>query len=452
MRWLGPLPLLAIIPAVVPPPEQSELDRFIATRMLRREGDGRHERIGKVTLKLTSGPQAGLAMAFTGDRIEGGRGPANDLVLDDDAVSQSHFELVLGQDTVCLRDLGSTNGTWLGPARVREVWLPEKSVFTVGQTDIEIKSTRRMRVPVSRGEQFGAVRGTSTVMRELFVLLERLAETDLDVLLEGEPGTGKRLIAEALHQQSARRDGPLVIYDCGEERDPQRVEAALFGAGGKEPEVFNSARGGTLVLRRVEDLPMPLQPQLLEMLEGRYEIQQSDEGPTTTDAPRLVFTSSLGLRLLAAEGLFYDQLHRRIAEVALHIPPLRDREGDAAFLLKHFLADFAPDKKIELAPDAVTVLPFYSFPGNVRELRQVAARAITCCADARITRRDLRLDSARRTDDVVELTRLPFRAARDAFARRYFTLLLCEANGDLTEVARRSEASVSTVRRGLGGA
>src|SRR5690606_174784 len=88
--------------------EQSELERFISTRMLRREGDGRHERIVKVTLRLIGGPHAGRVVAFTGDRIEGGRGPANDLVLRDTSVSQSHFELVLGQDAVCLRDLGST--------------------------------------------------------------------------------------------------------------------------------------------------------------------------------------------------------------------------------------------------------------------------------------------------------------------------------------------------------
>lgn len=444
------MPLLAIILAVVPPPEQSELDQFIATRMLRREGDGRHERIGKVTLKLTSGPQAGLVMAFTGDRIEGGRGLANDLVLDDSSVSQSHFELVLGQDTVCLRDLGSTNGTWLGPIRVYEAQLPEKSTFTVGQTEIEIKSTRRMRVPMSRVDQFGAVRGTSTVMRELFVLLERLAETDLDVLLEGEPGTGKRLIAEALHQQSKRKDGPLVVYDCGQERDLQRIEAALFEVDGKAPELLESARGGTLVLRRVEDLPMPLQPRMLEMLEHRAAARRSQEGEAKNDDPRFVFMSSLSLRQLAAEGLFHEDLHRRIAEVSLRVPPLRDREGDAVFLLEHFLADLAPDKGLELAPDVTKALPFYSFPGNVRELYDVATRALTRCTGARITRRDLQLGRAKEADDVAELARLPFRTARDTFAHRYFTLLLQDAEGDLTKVAHRAETSVSTVRRGLG--
>ena len=442
--WLPPLPLLAIIHAVVLR-EQSELDQFIATRMLRREGDGRHERIGKVTLKVASGPQAGLVVAFTGDRIEGGRGQANDLVLEDTAVSQSHFELVLGQDTVCLRDVGSTNGTWLGPVRVQEAWIPERTVFTVGHTDIELKGIQRMRVPVSRVDQFGPVRGHSTAMRELFVLLERLAETDLDVLLEGEPGTGKRLIAEALHQQSRRREGPFVVYDCGDERDPRRVEAALFGLHGGESEVVASAMGGTLVLRRVEDLPAPLQPRLLNILLQRANVTK---GTTTPIAPRFVFISSLSLRLLAAEGLFNDQLHRKIAEVSLRIPPLRDRTGDATFLFEHFLVDSAPGKSFELAPDAVKALPLYSFPDNVRELYHVATRVIADCQGPRITRRDLRLGRTEATG-IADLARLPFREARDQFVRSYFKLLERESDGDLAEVSRRSGASLSTVRRAL---
>lgn len=430
--------------------EQTELERFIATRMLRRGGDGRHERIAKVTLRLITGPHAGLVVAFTGERIEGGRGAANDLILQDTAVSQSHFELVLGRDTVCLRDLGSTNGTWLGPVRVGEIWIPEKTVFTVGQSDIELKSTRRMRVPMSMVDQFGPVRGRSTAMRELFVLLGRLAETELDVLLEGEAGTGKRLVAETVHKNSRRSKGPFITYDCGREKHPQQIEDALFGRDGGEAELLRRASGGTLALRRIEDLPTHLQPRLLELLERRDSARASGDATIDGDV-RLLFLSSLGLRMLAAEGLFYEQLHKKISEVSLRIPPLRERNGDAVYLLEHFLVDISPMHMIELAPDAIRAVPFYSFPGNVRELHNVAVRALARAGGSRITRRDLALGDMGTTDGLLDLAKMSLREAREQFIRRYFALLHRETEGNIAEMARRADASPSTVRRALAG-
>jgi len=431
--------------------ERTELERFIATRMLRREGDGRHERIGEVTLHLLTGPHADLIVPFTGDRVEGGRGPANDLILDDSAVSQSHFELVLGRETICLRDLGSTNGTWLGPVRVGEVQIPAMTIFKVGETDIEIIGTKHMRVPASKIDQFGPLRGKSTSMRELFVLLERLAATDLDTLIEGEPGTGKRLAAETLHQKSKRSRKPLVIYDCGGERDSALVEEALFGSKDGPPKLLEQAKGGTLVLRRTEDLPVHLQPRLFEVLLERDALRESTDIPTPSDV-RFVFLSTLDLRVLASEGLFHEKLHEKIAKVSLRMPPLRDREGDAIFLMEHAIVDFSPSRSLELSPDALRALPLYSFPGNVRELRGVALRAVDNARGRRITRRDLLLGVRGDFDGIsslAKLVELPFRDAKDLFVQRYFMLLEGESNGELESIVRRSGVSVSTIRRML---
>lgn len=407
--------------------ELTELQRFIATRMLRREGEGRHERIGKVTLRLLTGPQADLVVAFTGDRVEGGRGPANDLVLDDSAVSQSHFELVLGRETICLRDLGSTNGTWLGSARIGEIWIPEKAIFTVGATDIEIMSTRRMRVPASRVDQFGPLRGKSTAMRELFVLLERFAATELDVLLEGEIGTGKRLAAETLHHMSKRSSEPVVFYDCGEDEDLAHVEELLLG----------SVLGGTVVLRRIEELPIHLQPRLLDTLLA--------EARTT----RFLFLSTLDLRTLVSEGLFDEALHKRLAEASVRIPPLRERHGDAVFLAEHFLVDSSPDHIVELAPDAVRGLSIYPFPGNVRELNIAVVRALEGDHKPHITRRDLLLGSTHDPESSDSLSRLSFREAKERFSRGYFTRVATRVDGDVAEIARQAGVSGSTIRRAL---
>ncbi len=437
----------ALLEEAEPVDERTELERFIATRMLGRPGEGKHERIGKVTLRLLTGPHADLVVAFTGDRIEGGRGPANDLVLNDSAVSQSHFELVLGQQRLRLRDLGSTNGTWIGPVRVQDVELPVKAVFTVGKTDIEISAVERMRVPASRVDQFGHVRAKSPIMRELFVLLERLASTELDILLQGEPGTGKRIIAEAIHRRSRRSKGPLVFYDCALERDSAIVEETLFPSAGTSA-LLQQAAGGTLVFRRIEDLPIRLQAKLLEFLLARDAARES-KGPSNSKDVRFIFLSTLDLRTLSSAGLFFESLHQKIAEVSLRIPPLRERKGDPVFLLQHFLVDFSPKQFFDLSRDAQRGLSLYSFPGNVRELQGVALRAIDSVSGPKITRRDLRLGDRDGLDGVESLTRLEFRTAKDRLAQRYFAILSRETEGNLPEIVRRSGVSVSTIRRML---
>lgn len=173
-------------------------------------------------------------------------------------------------------------------------------------------------------------------------------------------------------------------------------------------------------------------------------------GVAEIDDVRVVFVSSLSLRMLAAEGLLYEPLYKKPAEAFVRIPPLRERTGDAVYLLEHFLADLAPERIVELAPDAVRALPLYPFPGNVRELYDVAVRVLGRTEGARITRRDLALGDVQGGDGLAGVAELSLREARERFVRRYFALLHRETGGNIAETARRSGTSPSTVRRALG--
>lgn len=430
-----------------PARELTELEAFVATRMLLQDGDGEYDRIGCITLTVRSGPGAGTTQTFTGARVVGGRGSASDLILSDSAASHSHFELRMGAEAVTLRDLGSTNGTWLGPVRVREVIVPVGTTFTVGETDIELSDISRMRVPASRVDQFGSLRGQCGTMRELFTALSRVAATDLDFLIQGEPGTGKKSALASVHRASRRATSPLLIYDCGEEPNPSEVEKVLWGGPSSgDGGLLARAAGGTLALLRVEDLPVRLQSRLRIAIETREEARQMSEEPPRHDT-RLALVSSADLGALVAAGLFHEGLYQRLADLSIRIPPLRERSGDVVFLFEHAWVDLVPTSRLELAPDAARALTLYPFPGNVTELLGVAARTAERVNGGRVTRRDLRLGSS--TSRTGGSSKLPFREARDQFSAQYFSSLLAETGGDLGRAAEIAGVSIATVRRAI---
>ncbi|MEX1367746.1 MAG: sigma 54-interacting transcriptional regulator [Nannocystaceae bacterium] len=428
--------------------EETELDAFIATRMLRRDGDGLYDRIGSVTLRVMTGPNAGHSQTFFGDRIGGGRGVANHLVLEDQAASQTHFELVLGTETVTLRDLESTNGTWLGPIQIREIVIPEKTVFTVGETDIELARVKRLRVPASRADEFGRLRGHSSTMRELFTLLSRISETDLDFLVQGEPGTGKGTAVDAVHRASSRNRGPLVVFDCSSEPGGDEIHRALLGCQEGPTAPFPSgAGGGTLLLRRVECLPIRVQAQILAALTQRDRARQRSPLARRGDI-RLVLSSHIDLRTLVSEGLFHEDLAQRISEVLVRMPPLRERPDDAVFLLEHALVDLAPERSFRLTPDAIRMMSVYSFPGNVGELLMVARRIVDTVDGEEVNRRQLGL-GLRPPGIFDDLVELDLAEARSIFTSRYYAALQERFHGQPAEIATHASVSMATVRRAL---
>ncbi len=234
-------------------------------------------------------------------------------------------------------------------------------------------------------------------MRDALALLERVAPSDVSVLVTGESGTGKELVARELHRLSGRQEEPLVALNCAAVSE-SLAESELFGhekgaftgAAARKIGLIELADGGTLFLDEIGDLDPGLQAKLLRAIETRSfrRVGGIKEIPTNF---RLVSATHQPLHDLVEQGTFRGDLYYRINAVVLDLPPLRERPGDILLLTRHFLGQFRPEEEglWTLTPDAVATLRAYSWPGNVRELRNVIERAALLCQGRTIRAVDL---------------------------------------------------------------
>ncbi|MCA9556033.1 MAG: sigma-54-dependent Fis family transcriptional regulator, partial [Myxococcales bacterium] len=225
---------------------------------------------------VLDGPEAGRRAPLNLSRPTIlGSSPEATVPLPDSAVSRLHLELRVAEGRVRGRDLGSTNGCFLAGHRFQEVELGPGAVVRVGETHVQILVRGSQdALPPSKADRFGAFLGKSYAMRSVFAVLERAARSDATVLITGETGTGKEVVAQALHQASGRREGPFVVVDCAslpaslvESELFGHVKGAFTGAHGDRQGAFRSADGGTLFLDELGELPVDLQTRLLRALE-----------------------------------------------------------------------------------------------------------------------------------------------------------------------------------------
>ncbi len=408
-----------------------------------------HRRLGRAKLRVRSGAQRGREVDIYRKSINGGRSDINDLVISDSSVSTTHFELVLREGGVLLRDLGSTNGTWIGNIRIKEAWIGVGTVFSPGQRiEVELVTADEVDVAISAHDRFDDLYGASTAMREVFSVLKQAATASLDVLLHGETGTGKELAARAVHNRSPRVRGPFVVLDCAA-LPRELAEATILGykkgafTGAIEdtPGCFEEAHGGTLFMDEIGELPLDLQPKLLRVLDRR-EVQRIGEVKTRPVDVRLVAATHRDLRQMVGEGKFRSDLYYRLAELTITLPPLRERGNDVLLLSDSFLEDFSATRgvRMSLSEEARQALLADEWAGNVRELRKVIKRAAMLSPSPVIRREDLLLGNRGRAmgDSMDEIYNLPIEQARQAFEREYFTRLLKQTNGNISEAARRT--------------
>lgn len=286
-----------------------------------------------------------------------------DLVVRDPAVSRRHCEIALTPRGIVVRDLGSKNGTFLGEVRVVEVIVPAGTSVRIGTTRLTIAvAGQPVVVPLSRAESFGEAIGRAPNMRALFAALERAAAVGDPVLLIGEPATGKTLLARSLHDAGPRRGGPFAVLGC-RAAAPAHLDAALERAG-----------GGTLLLDEVGALPPDVQTRLVRSLESRRSARSLEGGGRREDV-RVVATSARELKVPIAEGLFRRDLYHQLAMIELRVPPLRERKEDIPLLVERLLAAQSPPRALtDLPPHALELLDGHSWPGNLRELKDVVAR------------------------------------------------------------------------------
>jgi DNA-binding NtrC family response regulator len=315
-----------------------------------------------------------------------GKAPDNDLVLPDDTVSRHHCELVRTGHGIHVRDLGSTNGTKLAGARVESAVVPPGAVLKVGEVEVAIRPVaQKIEVLPSDKTEFGAAIGQSVAMRTIFAVLERIAPTDCTVLLEGETGTGKDVLARAIVQHGPRAKGPFVVVDCGAV-SYSLIESELFGhergaftgAVSTRQGAFELADGGTVFLDEIGELPLDVQPKLLRVLETR-EFRRVGGNKTIRTNVRMIAATKRDLQREVAAGKFREDLYFRLAVVPVTVPPLRARREDIPLLVTHILEVAAAASNAEplaVSEETMQGLVAHDWPGNVRELRNVLERAV----------------------------------------------------------------------------
>jgi transcriptional regulator with PAS, ATPase and Fis domain len=406
-----------------------------------------HLNVHAAQLLVTQGPDKGKNARIDQPSFTIGTGDECDFKLTDPAVSRNHVSILLDAKGLILRDT-SKNGTWLGGIRLRDAVLTTDTAITIGGTVIQLTlEAEAMSLPLSRQDRFGEAIGVSNAMKHVFATLERLATTDVTLLLEGESGVGKDLLSREVHRQSPRRDQPFVIVDCGSIPE-NLIESELFGhekgafTGATESRagVFVEADGGTLFLDEIGELPLAMQPKLLRSLEQREIRPVGGKAARKVDV-RVIAATNRRLPELVKKGTFRSDLYFRLAVAKLTVPALRDRPDDIIPTATALLRSRSGDPNATLPPDFCALLKSYNWPGNVRELANVIERfAVLGRAEAQL------FDANTTASD--DLSHMPYHEARrivlERFEREYLPGVLERAGGvvaraaELAQVARPS--------------
>jgi two-component system, NtrC family, response regulator GlrR len=347
-----------------------------------------HSRFPGVTIDLLEGKAADGKNKWTlaADKLALGSHAMNNVPLDDGTVSRFHCELSIEDGRVRVVDCGSRNGTWVEGVRVRDGYIRSADILTLGRTRVRVTiGGDDVVVPLSQKIRLHQMVGTSSAMRRVFHLLERYAQSDSTVLLQGETGTGKESSAEAVHEISPRRGSALIAVDCGSV-NPALLESELFGheegafagAERRREGAFQRANGGTLFLDEIGELPLDLQPKLLRAMETKSVRRMGSDKVENVDV-RLVVATHRDLKRAVNEGRFRADLFYRVAVLSVELPPLRDRLDDIPLLVDTLLHELrAPIDVVRrlTARAFLERLKHMPWPGNIRELRTYVERAL----------------------------------------------------------------------------
>lgn len=397
-----------------------------------------------VLVKVHDVPAAPREWVITTGSIVLGAGRGADLVIADESVSRKHLQIALSNQGIEIIDLNSSNGTYYQGQRIGRLTLDREATFLLGR----VKVTVVPQVEVNACEdpavaRYGEALGASAVMRHLFSNLGQLEQSTVPLLIEGEAGTGKELLAREIHQRSPVRDGPLIPVgpltgDC------PAVRQQLFGAAGNgsghagesRAGAFELAHAGTLFFDEICDVPLELQPNLLNALEtGR--VQRAGESQERVAKVRIIAASRHCLANEVASGRFRQDLYYRLNVVLLRVPPLREHREDIGLLAQHFAAMYGV---LRLPPQVIEQLERYDWPGNVRELRSVIRgyAAIGELPQAPIENDSQLAEMLRRVLDVER----PYQQQKDQILNKfldvYLSMLLEHTGGNQSQASRMS--------------
>jgi transcriptional regulator with GAF, ATPase, and Fis domain len=406
-------------------------------------------------LYVPQGADKGKSASVGSAPIVVGAGSDCGLILNDRTVSRRHAEVRREGDYVIVRDLGSTNGTFYRDARVGEVYVPLGGEISFGKTRVKIvPEEMSIEAKPYAQDRFGPLIGADLKMREIFSLIEQVAESEVTVVIEGETGTGKELVAAAIHENSPRAKKPFVVFDCTNQ-PKDLIESSLFGhvkgafTGATAPRAgaFERADGGTIFLDELGEFSLDLQPKLLRVLESREIQKVGGDGYDPVDV-RVVTATNRNLKGEVRAGRFREDLYYRLAGMKIVLPPLRDRAGDIPRLVEHFLLMNGSPCSID--PACYDRLRAHSWPGNVRELKNVVDRAAALSkgkASVDLARFIQEIDDEDTTANPVAADpmldkMLSFKEAKGKivsdFESRYIQMLLREHNNNISVAAREA--------------
>ncbi len=421
-------------------------------------------RLRRCRLQVTAGPHEGRALVSDKERLRCGAHASNDLVLAEDrAVSRHHFELITTERGRLLVDLNSTNGTVLGGRRIERAYLSPGAQVRAGSSTLTFTPIDEevSLEPDRDGELCGLV-GQSQSIQQLRDDILRVADLAVPVLIRGETGTGKELVARAIHELSGRKKGPLVVLDCGA-IPPHLIESELFGhekgaftgAVAERPGAFERAHGGTIFLDELGELRLDLQPKLLRVLEN-HEVRRVGGNDTLTVDCRVIAATNRDLVKEIAAGHFREDLFFRLSVIHLQLPPLRERREDIPLILSRALADpevLARHGKKLISPEALALLMAYPWPGNVRELVNVLSHVLAFSEGEQVLPEHLpeRVQGQARELPLPFNEHLTFKDAKEQlledFEREYVTRVLSRCEGNLSRAARESGLHRKSIER-----
>jgi DNA-binding NtrC family response regulator len=421
-------------------------------------------KLRKCKLTVTAGPDTGKGIVTDKERIRCGAHASNDMVLSEDrTASRHHFEIQYTDRGYLLVDLNSTNGTFLDGRRIERAYLSSGSQIRAGSSTLTFAPMdEEVSVEPDSEGRLGGMVGQSVKMRQIFGLIKKIAPMDVSVVIQGETGTGKELVARAVHDLSNRKKETFVVLDCGA-IPPNLIESELFGhekgaftgAVSSRPGAFERAQGGTIFLDELGELRLDLQPKLLRVLENR-EVRRVGGNDVIEVDVRVICATNRDLVKEIQAGNFREDLYFRLSVINIQLPPLRQRKDDIPLILKSAMGDaesVAKHGRKRFTPAALSLLMSYPWPGNVRELMNVISHVLTFSDGEEVDVHHLppRIQGQQKEAPVPFNEHLSFKDAKEQllenFEREYIGQVLKRCEGNISRAARESGLHRKSIER-----
>ncbi len=421
-------------------------------------------KLRKCKLQVVGGPDQNKEVVSDKERIRVGAHSSNDMVLAEDrTASRHHFEIQYTERGYLLVDLNSTNGTFLDGRRIERAYLSTGSQIRAGSSTLAFAPIdEEVTIEPDRDGQLGGMVGASPKMRQIFGLIKKIAPMDVSVIIQGETGTGKELVARAIHDHSPRKKGQLVVLDCGA-IPPNLIESELFGhekgaftgAVNSRPGAFERANGGTIFLDELGELRLDLQPKLLRVLENR-EVRRVGGNDVIEVDVRVIAATNRDLVKEIQAGNFREDLYFRLSVINIQLPPLRQRREDIPLILRRGLAEpdiVAKQGRKRFTPAALSTLQNYQWPGNVRELMNVLSHVLTFSdgEEIDVVHLPARVQGQQKEAPLPFNEHLSFKDAKEQllenFEREYIGQVLRRCDGNISRAARESGLHRKSIER-----